>query len=547
MLKIFDIIDSCTGCGACVSSCPKQALKLSYDKEGFYYPHLDNGKCVNCKICEKSCHVLNTEVPALPSHNFKAYMVKANDKRIVNSSSSGGAFTLLANHFLAEGGIVYGARYNFKNERLEHCSTQNCSLNELRKSKYIESYLGDTFKIISDQLAFGHKVLFCGTPCQVEGLHHFLMANKTDTTNLLLVRFICHGVPSNQFFTEYKHYEEERHRSEMVSFDFRPKTNGWRSSDWKMTFSNGKEEKGPYYYYYYYYYFQLSNLLRRSCYSCKRVFHEIADVTIGDFWGIHTYRPENKDQEGISVLFVHNEKAASMLPLIQNNCSIEEIPHSAIEYIYREANDREKKLSEREKFSMAIQEHGYMFVAKKYLGTLIFKRKITGFINSSIKKVAKSIQDYAAGKVTEKSQGDVKLLKENSVMQANADLIGKMSEFVADSEVVEKMNSRVKAARLNVNDREQFAVHIAPTASGPFVMTSTSMVGELKQSERKLSAIDMEGYALYYTAHVFDKPALWIKGVSDFMDSNKNDDYHKAASYASACLLMQFIKDKLYD
>lgn len=161
--------------------------------------------------------------------------------------------------------------------------------------------------------------------------------------------------------------------------------------------------------------------------------------------------------------------------------------------------------------------------------------------------IAKSIQDYAAGKVTEKSQGDVKLLKENSVMQANADLIGKMSEFVADSEVVERMNSRVKAAHLNVNDREQYAAHIAPTASGPFVMTSTSMVGELRQSERNLSAIDMEGYALYYTAHVYDKPALWIKGVSDFMDSNKNDDYHKVASFASACLLLQFIKDKLYD
>lgn len=161
--------------------------------------------------------------------------------------------------------------------------------------------------------------------------------------------------------------------------------------------------------------------------------------------------------------------------------------------------------------------------------------------------VAKSIQDYAAGKVTEKSQGDVKLLKENSVIQANADLISKISEFVADSEVVEKMNYRLRVARLNVNEREQVAAHVAPTASGPFVMASTSVVRELKQSERKLSAIDMEGYALYYTAHVFNKPALWMKGVSDFLDSNKNDDYHKAASYASACLLMQFIKDKLYD
>lgn len=391
MLKLFDIIDTCTGCGACVSSCPKQALTLTYDKEGFYYPYIDKDKCVNCKICEKSCHVLNAETPNSPSLKYKAYMIKANDKRIVSNSSSGGAFTLLANQIISEGGIVYGARYNFDLERLEQCSTNICSLNELRKSKYIESYLGDTFKTIREQLTSGYKVLYCGTPCQVEGLHHFLMTNKIDTTNLLLVRFICHGVPANQFFTEYKHYEEKRHKSKMVSFDFRPKTNGWRSSDWKMTFANGKEEKGPYYYYYYYYYFQLSNLLRRSCYSCKRVFHEIADITIGDFWGIQTYRPENKDQEGISVMLVHNEKAASMLPLIQMNSSIEEIPHSAIDYIYREANDRSKILSERKGLSFDIQEHGYMPIAKKHLGTLIFKRKIIGVVKSSIKKVAKPL------------------------------------------------------------------------------------------------------------------------------------------------------------
>lgn len=160
--------------------------------------------------------------------------------------------------------------------------------------------------------------------------------------------------------------------------------------------------------------------------------------------------------------------------------------------------------------------------------------------------VAKSIQDYAAGKVAEQTGGDVKLLKENIVIQANADLLNKMSEFVADGEVIDNMNSRVKAARLKVQEREQYAVHIAPTASGPFVMTSTTMVAELMQSERNLSAIDMEGYALYYTAHVFNKPALWIKGVSDMMDSHKNNLYHPAASYASACLLLQFIKDKLY-
>ena len=241
LLKILHIEDTCTGCGACVSTCPKHALTLSYDREGFYYPQIDIDKCVNCHVCENSCHVLNAQVPASPSLNFKAYMIKAKDKDVVRKSSSGGAFTLLANIILEDGGIVYGARYNYDKERLEHCSSDKCSMDELRKSKYIESFLGETFKDVREQLLTGRKVLFCGTPCQIEGLHYYLETKKTDTSNLLLVRFICHGVPANQFFTEYKHYEEKKHKSKMISFDFRPKTNGWRSSDWKMTFANGRE------------------------------------------------------------------------------------------------------------------------------------------------------------------------------------------------------------------------------------------------------------------------------------------------------------------
>lgn len=392
LLKILHIEDTCTGCGACVSSCPKQALCLSYDKEGFYVPRLDAKKCINCKICEKSCHVLNSAVPSIPSLNYKAYMIKAKDKTIVSKSSSGGAFSLLANHILSEGGIVYGARYNFKEERLEHSSSDKCSMDELRKSKYIESYMGNTFKEVQDQLVSGRKVLFCGTPCQVEGLHYFLTRKKIDITNLLLVRFICHGVPSNQFFTEYKHYEEKKHKSQIIAFDFRPKTNGWRSSDWKMTFANGKTEKGPYYYYYYYYYFQLCNTLRSSCYSCKRIMNENSDITIGDFWGIHKLQPDNNDQEGISVFLAHNEKALQYLDAIKENSSIEEIPLSAIDYIYREANDRAEIYHERNEVMKRVVKNGYMAVVKKRLGLKIRGRKIKDGIHKTLRPILRWIR-----------------------------------------------------------------------------------------------------------------------------------------------------------
>lgn len=45
----------CTGCGACVSICPKQAIVMQPDTEGFLYPKVDGEKCISCDLCEKRC------------------------------------------------------------------------------------------------------------------------------------------------------------------------------------------------------------------------------------------------------------------------------------------------------------------------------------------------------------------------------------------------------------------------------------------------------------------------------------------------------------
>ena len=173
-LRILNIKDKCTGCGACVSICPKAALTIDYNDEGFYYPHLKQDLCIDCKSCEKVCHVLNIKIPEQPPRQYAAYMCKSHNKELIRKSSSGGMFSTLASHVLKQGGVVYGARYNYDIERLEHCSTDNCSLDELRKSKYIESYTGDIFKKVGENLRKGRMVLFCGTPCQIAGLTSYL-------------------------------------------------------------------------------------------------------------------------------------------------------------------------------------------------------------------------------------------------------------------------------------------------------------------------------------------------------------------------------------
>ena len=46
--------ESC-GCTACYAVCPKDAILMVEDEEGFEYPQIDEGKCVRCYQCIKAC------------------------------------------------------------------------------------------------------------------------------------------------------------------------------------------------------------------------------------------------------------------------------------------------------------------------------------------------------------------------------------------------------------------------------------------------------------------------------------------------------------
>ena len=382
-------LDKCTACGACVSRCPQVAIQLFESAEGFFSPVVNEERCVGCKLCEKACHILNASVEDL-SKDGKAYgipyMVKAKNKDVVAKSSSGGVFSLISEIVLKNGGCVYGARYNYETETLECSSTDECDIGELRKSKYIESYMGSTFRSINTKLKEGRQVLYCGTPCQVRGLLHYLRSCKSSMDNLLTVRFICHGVPSNKFFREYKHYVEKKHKAKATHVDFRPKDFGWRIQNMHIDFENGKKliERPDCNIYLTNFY--TSDMLRLSCYQCSLINDTDADLTIADFWGIRFYKPENKDQEGISLVISHNEKGSGFLDQIFDKCDYEKLPYSAIEYIFKK-NNYQKKLDRRAELMRKVQEKGYVPVALEMYGKVCKKTKNKIFAKMIARKI----------------------------------------------------------------------------------------------------------------------------------------------------------------
>lgn len=45
----------CTGCCACMNICPKGAIDMVEDSEGFLYPEVNDALCIRCGKCLGVC------------------------------------------------------------------------------------------------------------------------------------------------------------------------------------------------------------------------------------------------------------------------------------------------------------------------------------------------------------------------------------------------------------------------------------------------------------------------------------------------------------
>ena len=139
--------EDCTGCGACTYVCPKKAIQLHGDKEGFLEPHVDIEKCTECGLCVVNCHAKN-EIKCT-SMDYEQYAIKHRDEAVRAKSRSGGVFTAISDYFLEKGGVVFGAVLNKENFTVEHvCAHTPEERDRMCGSKYVQSNMCDIYKAV---------------------------------------------------------------------------------------------------------------------------------------------------------------------------------------------------------------------------------------------------------------------------------------------------------------------------------------------------------------------------------------------------------------
>lgn len=310
--------DKCSGCHACYSVCPRNAITMKMDKEGFLYPQIDQNKCINCFLCRGACPVLSMDnvENELPKKICYAACAKNHEER--RTSSSGGVFSAIARQIINEDGFVCGALFD-EHLTLQHEVIQTeTNLMRLKGSKYIQSKIGDSFIIIKEILSSGRKVLFCGTPCQVAGLKSFL---KSDPDNLFTVDLICHGVPSPGVFNKYL---QEKTQKRVIDVRFREKTVNEQDTEFCISLEDGMISKERTRDNLFYQGFIKNYYLRPSCYDCGfKGIHRSSDITIGDFWGVQEYHPQFSDKAGTSSIIVNTSKGKKVFEIIKDKLHCE--------------------------------------------------------------------------------------------------------------------------------------------------------------------------------------------------------------------------------
>lgn len=348
----------CSGCTACMNICPKNAIQMIEDEEGFKYPQIDKEKCIDCGACYKICPNIKKD----ESNNIiEAYGVKHKNDEERMTSRSGGVFIALSDYILNQGGVIYGAQLN-KDFTVSHNRAENKEQRDKFKgSKYIQSDMNDIIKKVQKDLSDNRKVLFSGTACQVHAVKESIPKKYND--NLYTIDLICHGVPSKKIFEEFLKYIEKISGKTIKEFNFRDKRFGWRSHYETCIFEDGTELTTQYFKNLFYGH----NILRPACHNCNYAnTHRPADVTIADFWGIENVAPDFQDKKGVSLTIINNQKGKQWFEAVKSElhtvyCSVED----CIKNTYT-LNQPTPEAETREEFWNDYKNKDFDYIIEKY-------------------------------------------------------------------------------------------------------------------------------------------------------------------------------------
>lgn len=373
---------NCTGCGSCADVCPSKCIDMKLDAEGFYYPYVDNKKCLRCGKCLQVCSHFCAETNDI----ICGYAAINKNKEMTKKSSSGGMFPLLASYWIKKGGYVCAAKM-LENHEVEHLLTNKIEdIPAFQGSKYVQSISFRCLKRMREILELGNRVLYIGTPCQVQGVK-LLFAEYSDL--IFTVDLICHGISSPEFFKEHIKRKYDTFGNKIKNIRFREKTvsemNAYRlilESDKKSIKIYENEDA-------YYASYLSGKSFRESCYNCKFADKKrCGDITIGDCATASKYKKFDYG-EVLSTVLVNTEKGRKVWQSIAEAVICEELDIDDEVKLNYQLHESYPRAKERDEIYKDFKEMTLKAFEKKYTykmnGKLVLKRILKRLIPVNVR------------------------------------------------------------------------------------------------------------------------------------------------------------------
>ena len=389
----------CTGCGVCSQVCPMHAIAMKENEEGFRYPVIDVQKCIDCEQCIRRCP-MNF---ALSKHELSEFYIGwHHSEEILRNSSSGGAFTAIAEYVLERNGVVFGAVLDFVTREVQHQPAYNRNeLAALCMSKYYQSRVETAYPQVKQLLKEEKLVLFVGTACQIGALYSYL--ENCDQTNLITVDVLCHGVASKKVIDAYLASQQKRFHKEIKSFSFRVKEGkkGWQrggGTRMHLSFADGTDyvAEGPYDTFFLG--FNNNFFLRESCYCCKYCgVKRVADFTLADFWGGKREDiPSEQMWLGVSLVLFNSSKSKGIRKELEKNMVLISINAEEAIPFNRALSEPQERPENRDRFFSSMEKIGYFKTIERAFPKRFLKFRLKNFLKKVLpyavaKKIMKNI------------------------------------------------------------------------------------------------------------------------------------------------------------
>lgn len=266
MIKLYKQKKDCCACTSCLNACPKQAIAMCLDEDGFIYPQIDHELCVGCVVCKTVCAFknvpVNTDVP------IASYAAINKNQSFPENHLTGGILARFASIIFEKEGRVGRCAFNSELESKYIWLKELADIKKMHGSKFVQGNTNTAYAETEKYLKQGKLVLFTGTPCQIAGLKFYL---GEEYPNLITADIICHGVANVGILKGYIKYLEDKLQGQVIEFKLRGESKEGRLTGKVVYKKYGvvRDELIFLYDFYYYNHLLSRNIYRESCYDCK--------------------------------------------------------------------------------------------------------------------------------------------------------------------------------------------------------------------------------------------------------------------------------------